>query len=104
MTGLQKVDAFLFEIGDKIGIDAADPLGVMYTLLGEGHVSLSVAKLYETLREARNVIAHTCALPDEREADEYLRQADYLSAFLIIIKHKLETGEIQPKAPDKSQR
>jgi hypothetical protein len=97
MTGLQRVDTLLSDIGGKLGINAEEPLVVMYGLLGEGHVSLSVAKLYETLREARSVIAHTYALPDEREAEEYLRQADYLNAFLIIIKHKIEAGEIPTK-------
>jgi uncharacterized protein YutE (UPF0331/DUF86 family) len=97
MVGLQRVDALLSDIGEKLGINAEEPLAVVYSLLGEGHVTLSVAKLYETLREARNVIAHSYTLPDEREAEEYLRQADYLNAFLIIIKHKIETGEIPAK-------
>jgi hypothetical protein len=52
--------------------------------------------LYDTLRDARNLLAHSQTLPDEPEAVEYVRQTSYLRAMLQILKESLK-----PKA-DKS--
>jgi hypothetical protein len=55
-----------------------------------------IGKLYDTLRDARNLLAHSHTLPDEPEAVEYVRQTSYLRAILQILKESLK-----PKA-DKS--
>jgi hypothetical protein len=83
--GLTEVEKLLFEVGDALGIDAASPQSVMYALVSQKRVPENIAKLYETLRDARNLIAHTSALPDENEAKEYARQASYLTVFLDLL-------------------
>jgi ABC-type transporter lipoprotein component MlaA len=95
------VDNLLFEIGDKIGVDAATPLSVMYTLVASKLVGQQISDFYENLRDARNLISHAQTVPDEREALEYVRQADFLLASLSVLKGKIESGEItlQNKAP-----
>jgi len=75
-----------------MGVDAAEPSSVIYSLLARDLVPDSLARLYFTLRDARNVIAHTQALPDDRDAEEFARQVDYLEAFLILLKGKVRKG------------
>jgi hypothetical protein len=101
ISGLEAVDNLLFEIGDKIGVDAATPLSVMYTLVASKLVGQQISDFYENLRDARNLISHAQTVPDEREALEYVRQADFLLASLSVLKGKIESGEItlQNKAP-----
>jgi uncharacterized protein YutE (UPF0331/DUF86 family) len=86
ISGLQEVDDLLFEIGDAMGIDAAQASSVMYTLVARKQVPFSIGQLYDTLRDARNLLAHSNALPDEREAVEYVRQTSFLKNFLDFVK------------------
>jgi hypothetical protein len=90
LSGLEEVDRLLYEIGDRLGIDAASPISVMHTLGAREIVGKETADLYDALRDARNLIAHTNALPDIREAVEYVRQASYLTGMLELVKAEIE--------------
>jgi hypothetical protein len=94
VSGLEEVDHLLFQIGDAMGIDAAQASSVMYALVARKRVPEWIGKLYDTLRDARNLLAHSQTLLDEPEAVEYVRS--YLRAILQILKESLK-----PKA-DKS--
>jgi uncharacterized protein YutE (UPF0331/DUF86 family) len=96
ISGLEEVDRILYEIGDRLGIDAASPISVMHSLAAKEIVGKETAHLYDTLRDARNLIAHTNALPDDSEAIEYVRQASYLRGMLELVK-----GEIEKDVPPK---
>jgi hypothetical protein len=48
-------------------------------------------ELYQSLRNAKQVIEYTQALPDEMEASEFVRQADYLRGYLRRVEIKLDT-------------
>jgi hypothetical protein len=100
-SGLEEIDKLLFEIGDTLGIDAASPQSVMYALVAPKRIPMNIAKLYETLRDARSLIAHTHALPDENEAIEYIRQASYLTAYLGLLIGNIEIE--QGMAGDKTR-
>jgi uncharacterized protein YutE (UPF0331/DUF86 family) len=91
----EQVNTLLFDIGDKIGIDAASPLSVMYSLAASGLVSQELSDLYDTLRDARNLLSHAQMAPDRSETLEYLRQAGYLLITLSMLKKKLDSGEIK---------
>lgn len=95
ISGYEQVEAILFEIGDAIGVDAAQASSVMYTLVNKGIVDKEIADLYGTIKDARNLVAHAQALPNEREALEYVRQAAYLQAILRILLHKIVRGDIK---------
>lgn len=86
LSGLDEVDKTLFDIGDAMGIDAASAPSVMHSLVVHGNVPPSIGKLYDTLRDARNLIAHSATLPDEKEASEYLRQTNFLRGALQSLK------------------
>jgi hypothetical protein len=86
LAALSRVDDLLFTIGDAMGIDAADASSVMYSLVTQKKIPKAYLKLYQSLREARDVIAHTHAVPGKTEAHEYMRQAAYLTAFLTQVK------------------
>jgi hypothetical protein len=89
LSSLDEVDRSLYDIGDLIGVDAADPLSVMYALAAREKISKSLLELYQTLRSAKQVIEHTHALPDEIEASEFVRQTRYLLAFLKMAEVEL---------------
>jgi hypothetical protein len=87
ISGLEEVDNLLFEIGDASGIDAADASSVMYHLISRKRIPESIGQLYQTLRDARNLLAHSPTLPDEREAMEYVRQTNYLRTILEMLRN-----------------
>jgi hypothetical protein len=89
LSGLDQVDKTLFDIGDAMGLDTAESSSVMYSLVAHGNVPPSIGKLYDTLRDARNLIAHSVTLPDEKEASEYLRQTTFLRNALENLKQML---------------
>jgi hypothetical protein len=91
LSGLDEVDKVLFEIADGMGFDPASASSVMYSLVGHGNVPPSIGKLYDTLRDARNLIAHSPSLPDEKEANEYLRQTHYLMSVLENFRQIMPT-------------
>ncbi|MEH2532394.1 hypothetical protein V1277_001224 [Bradyrhizobium sp. AZCC 1588] len=96
LSGLDEVDSLLFEIGDTMGIDAAAPSSVMYSLVGGGYLPESIGQLYDTLRDARNLLAHSNALPDDKEALEYARQTSFLKSALQNYKSMLpQVGRIE---------
>ena len=103
LSSSEAIDRKLYEIGDLIGVDAADPLSVAYALLAREIMSKNMLELYQSLRNAKQVIDHTHALPDEMEASEFVRQADYLRAYLGVIEIKLDTekahGRLEGKGP-----
>ena len=90
LAALNQVDNLLFAIGDAMGVDAADASSVMYSLAAQKKVPKAYLKLYQSLREARDVIAHTHAVPDKTEAHEYMRQAAFLTSFLSSVKNNLD--------------
>jgi len=90
LDALQRVDALLFQIADQMGMDPAEAYSVMYSLVAQKKIPKSYLALYDALREARNVIAHTYALPDKTEAYEYMRQADFLTNVLTQVKNNLD--------------
>jgi hypothetical protein len=61
----------------------------MYTLVNEKRVPQSISVLYETLRDARNVVTHSPTMPDKIEAMEYVRQAAYLRSFLGLLRDEI---------------
>ena len=63
----------------------------MHSLVMHGNVPPSIGKLYDTLRDARNLVAHLVTLPDEKEVNEYLRQTHYLMAVLQNLKQMMPT-------------
>jgi len=89
LAALDDIENLLFEIADQIGVDAADASSVMHVLITKKKIPKSYLALYDALREARNVIAHTQALPDKTEAHEYLRQASFLKSALVGVKNSL---------------
>jgi hypothetical protein len=91
LSGLDEVDRILFEIADRMGFDPASASSVMYSLLAHGNVPPSIGKLYETLRDARNLIARSGTLPDEKETEEYLRQTHFLQGALANLKDMMPT-------------
>jgi hypothetical protein len=95
ITAYEQVDSVLFEIGDAVGIDAARASSIMITLTHKGVVSQELGKLYETIRDGRNLVAHARALPSESEVLEYVRQAGYLRDSLQFLKHKIDRGDVQ---------
>ncbi|UGA46351.1 hypothetical protein HU230_0010060 [Bradyrhizobium quebecense] len=90
LAALEQIDDLLYKIGDEMGIDAALASSVIFSLAAQKKVPQSVVKLYGALRDARNVIAHTQALPDKTEAQEFLRQAGYVMAFLTEVWESLK--------------
>lgn len=92
LSGLDEVDEILFEMADGMNFDPASASSVMYSLLANGSVPLSIARLYETLRDARNLIAHSGTLPDEKETEEYLRQTHFLKSTLTNLKNMMPTA------------
>jgi hypothetical protein len=93
LSGLDEVDKLLFEIADVMGFDPASASAVMYSMVAHGNVPPSIGKLYDTLRDARNLIAHSPNLPDEKEATEYLRQTQYLVSVLGHLKQMMPSRE-----------
>jgi hypothetical protein len=90
---LEEIDRLLFEAGDTLGIDATSPQSVIYALVAQKRIPKNIAKLYEALRDARSLIAHTHALPDENEAIEYVRQVSYLTAYLGHLLGNIEVEQ-----------
>jgi hypothetical protein len=95
VDGLQEVDQLLFGIGDKLGIDAASASSVLYSLAASNVVQQEIVDLYDTLRDARNLLSHAQVHPDRIEAVEYMRQANYLLWTLKAVKDKVTSGEIK---------
>lgn len=91
LVGLDEVDKLLFEIADLMGVDPAVPLSVMYSLVAHGNVPPSIGKLYDTLRDARNILVHSPSLPNEKEAAEYLRQTYYIKSALLSVLAELSS-------------
>jgi hypothetical protein len=94
ITAYEQVDAALFEIGDATGIDAANASSIMIVLTHKGLVSKELGKLYDTIRDGRNMVAHARAMPNESEVLEYVRQAGYLRDSLRFLKHKISRGDV----------
>lgn len=95
LSSLELLDNLLFEIGDSIGIDAADASSVAYALAAQRKMPKAYVDLYQSLREARNVIAHTNTMPNKTEASEYTRQVNFLIEFLSEVKNNL--GKEKPR-------
>jgi hypothetical protein len=83
--GLAEVDELLYQIGDRMGADVADPLSVIHSLKANNQIPETIVSLYRTLRDAKNVIAHSPSGPTEAEAAEYLRQTAFLQGALANI-------------------
>jgi hypothetical protein len=97
ISGLEEVDNLLFDIGDAIGVDAAEASSVLHSLIAQEEIPESFGRLYNTLRDARNLIVHSNALPDEREAIEYVRQTSYLRMYLEFVKSEIAQGKFPAK-------
>ena len=95
ISGYEQVESILFKIGDAIGVDAAQASSVMFILVNKGIVDKEIADLYGTIKDARNLVAHAQALPNEREALEYVRQAAYLQSILQNLLHRIDRGTIK---------
>jgi hypothetical protein len=95
ISGYEQVESVLFDIGDTIGMDPAQASSVMHTLVNKGFVDKEIADLYGTMKDARNLVAHAQALPNEREALEYVRQAAYLRQVLLNLLYKIDRREIK---------
>lgn len=90
VSALDEADKLLFDIGDTIGVDAASPLGVMHALINRELLGRHIVDLYRTLQEARSVVTHTQALPDWRDAGEFIRQVDFLKGTLTQVLQKID--------------
>lgn len=82
ILGLDEIDKLAFEIGDWYGIDAASAFAAIRMLVAIDVLPETSAKLYETLRDARNALMHNRVLPKESEITEYSRQINFLKASL----------------------
>jgi uncharacterized protein YutE (UPF0331/DUF86 family) len=78
-----------------MGLDVASPISVIYSLAASGLIGQDISDLYDALRDARNLLSHAQVSPDRREANEYMRQANFLLAMLKILKGKIDRGEIK---------
>lgn len=96
IANYERVNSILFDIGDAIGIDAAQPSSVLYAISSRGMVEKEAVALYESIRDVRNLVAHGRALPDAGEALEYTRQAAYLQGVLERVKFDIDTGGEKP--------
>lgn len=67
LSGLEEVDDQIFELADLFGIDPASPFGAPHSLIALDLLPQSVGRLYSTLRDARNLIAHSNTIPNESE-------------------------------------
>lgn len=102
LSGLDEVDKILFDIADGMGFDPASASSVVYSLAAHGNIPPSIKMLYETLRDARNLIAHTGTLPDERETAEYLRQVQFLQGALSTLRDMMPWKDGQQQVYDMS--
>jgi hypothetical protein len=93
ITAYEDVDATLFEIGDVTGMDAASASSIMIALTHKGLVGKELGRLYDVIRDGRNMVAHARAMPNESEVLEYVRQAGYLRESLRFLKHKISRGD-----------
>jgi hypothetical protein len=87
-------------LAEQFGIDEASPLGALHSLIAQDMMPESIGKLYSTLRDARNLIAHSTTQPNEMETAEYERQIAYpkwtLRAFQKATKSSGEDEERKP--------
>jgi len=91
----ERVDGTLFSIADKLGFDPAEARSVMYTLLEHKVVSKEIVDLYQTIKDARNIVVHAGVLPSQDQAHEYARQAIKLLDVLMDVENKVNAGEIK---------
>lgn len=94
LTSLEEVDRLLYSIGDALGIDAADPSSVVYSLRASEQISKGMFELYQNLRSAKRVIETTYSLPTEDEASEFVRQAGYLSTYLRLLEAQISLNKV----------
>lgn len=85
----QRIEDTLDEIGEQLGVKARNGT-LMRMLVTRGFINSDLVDLYTALRLARNAMAHGRAdLPNEAEAQEYVRQAKLVGTFLRIVRFKL---------------
>ncbi|QOZ36140.1 hypothetical protein [Bradyrhizobium sp. CCBAU 53421] len=89
LASMDQLDNLLYEIGDLIGIDAANPRSVAYALAAQKKMPTAYVTLYQSLREVRDVIAHTNTEPTKTEAQEYGRQVAFLKSFLTELRDSI---------------
>jgi hypothetical protein len=95
--GYVRIEDALEELAELLGINARNG-SLMRVLEKRGIVTPELLELYNTLRLARNSIAHGKAdLPNEAETQEYIMQAGLLAGMLRVIAAKLR--ELKNKAP-----
>ena len=97
ITRYEQVDSILFDIANALGFDVAEARSVIYALLHHKIISKEVADLYQTIKDARNIVVHARVLPSENEATEYARQALYVLNALMQVEDKFKRGEINIK-------
>ena len=89
LASMDELDDLLYEIGDSIGIDAANPRSVASALAAQKKMPTAYVTLYQSLREVRDIIAHTDTEPTKTEAHEYGRQVEFLKSFLTELRDNL---------------
>ena len=88
------LERHLLEIKGELDIQSVRPNNIMRELFNRGYVDLLQVELFESLRKARNAIAHSGASPSGMEASEFINQASYLN---FILDHAVSS----PPSPRK---
>jgi hypothetical protein len=87
--GYRRIELALDDMGEVLGVKARNGT-LMEMLLRRDLITPSLLELYQTLRLARNSMAHgTADLPNEAEAQEYMMQAGVLAGLLSVTAAKI---------------
>jgi uncharacterized protein YutE (UPF0331/DUF86 family) len=88
----ESIEKLIREIGEAVGRPSNSTIVIMSFLLKKDLVSPEFARLFGTLREGRNIVAHGYALSDH-EIVEYIRQASFFEANLSLLLDQIRSGE-----------
>jgi hypothetical protein len=85
------IERLLGEVGNELGVKTNNGLTIMRMLLKRDLISPEILELYNTLRSARNLIAHERGTPpNEAETLEYVHQSAFLNAALYRVLSKIK--------------
>ncbi|MBR1270458.1 hypothetical protein JQ629_23565 [Bradyrhizobium sp. AUGA SZCCT0222] len=82
----------LARLGEELGVKTRDGSTIIRLLWKRELIPYTMVDLFNTLREARDALAHARALPPSFAIEEYSRQAGYLLSELRIAGAKLKNG------------
>jgi hypothetical protein len=97
LVSYENIEKLLREIGEGLGRGSRSTIAIMHYLLTRGLMSADFNRLYETLREGRNVVAHAQAVLSKGEIEEYIRQASFFQVVLEMLLEKVRAGDLKPE-------